>query len=333
MVKSPLSFHARRVAALIALVSVAACGSCNCSVPALISAVTPGGVQTPAPGAPTPAPGAVPTPVPTPGVVLPPGVVPPVVPPPAAVLSCNQAAGTVALGPALSPFAILAASTVTNTGNTLVTYAAGAVTGGVNDDLIGVSPGTAVVGFYPPGVDTDGPNAIYAAGYNNTPGVPLAAQGALTTAYNTLAGQAATTVFPGGQDLSQAAVPGHPTGTLPPGVYKSPSTASIAAGNLTLDGGGNPQSTFVFQIGSGLTTTLNGIGSGNIVLTNGATPCNIYWQVGSSAVLGGATFYGNVLALASVTLTSSTQFTGRALARTGAVTISTASLITNPGGK
>ena len=61
-------------------------------------------------------------------------------------------------------------------------------------------------------------------------------------------------------------------------------------------------------------------------LINGASACNIYWQVGSSAVLGGQTFYGNVLALGSITLTSATQFTGRALARTGAVTISIASL-------
>jgi len=70
----------------------------------------------------------------------------------------------------------LAGSTITNVGNTLVTYAPGAVTGGTNDDLIGVSPGTAVTGFYPPGTDTDGPNAIYAAGYNPNAAVPAAAQ-------------------------------------------------------------------------------------------------------------------------------------------------------------
>ena len=85
-----------------------------------------------------------------------------------------------------------------------------------------------------------------------------AGQLALTTAYNTLAGIASTTVFPGGQDLSQAIVPGHPTGTLPAGVYASASSMGILAGNLTLDGGGNPQSVFIFQAGSALTTTLNG---------------------------------------------------------------------------
>jgi hypothetical protein len=310
-----------QLAALVAAVSLASCGACNCNVPGFTAGA----------GAPVVV-GAVATPVPAPGVVLPPGVIPPVATPPPSALSCNQAAGALALGPALAPFALLAGATITNTGNTIVTYAAGATTGTFNDDLVGVSPGTSVVGFYPPGAITDGLNAIYAIGYNNTPAVPLAAESALTTAYNTFAGVAATTVFPGGQDLSQASVPGHPIGTLPPGVYKSASTVGIFAGNLTLDGGGNPQSTFIFQVGSALTTTLGGGATGNIILTGGASACNITWQVGSSAVLGGASFYGNVLAQASVTLTTSTQFTGRALARTGAVTISTATLVTNPGG-
>jgi len=312
----------RNLAALAAIVSLSACGACNCSVPGFISALAPG--ATPAPGTPG-----------APVVVLPPGVPLPAPTPPAAALACNQIAAAPAHGPALAPFAILAGATVTNTGNSIVTSASGAVTGSLDDDLIGVSPGTAVTGFYPPGTDASGPAAIYAigAGYTNTPAVPQAAEAALTTAYNTAAGEAATTTFPGGQDLSQAALPGYPTGTLPAGVYKSASTMGIIAGNLTLDGGGNPQSTFVFQVGSAFTTTLNGGASGNIILINGASACNITWQVGSSAVLGGASFYGNVLALASVTLTTSTQFTGRALASTGSVTIATASLITNPGGK
>lgn len=302
-----------RFAAVMAVISLSACGACNCSVPAFNGVVTP---------------------VITGGLVLPGGVAPPAPLPPAAALACSQGAGSIPLGAALAPFAILAGSTVTNTGATVVTYAAGAVTGSLNDDLVGVSPGTAVVGFYPPGAITDGPSAIYAvgAGYTNTPGVPLAAQNALTTAYNTAAGLAATTTFPGGQDLSTASVIGHPVGTLPPGVYSSPTTLAIASGNLTLDGGGNPQAVFVFQAGTALTTTLNGVAGGNVILTNGAEACNIYWQAGSSATLGGASFYGNVLALTAVTLTSSTQFTGRALARNGAVTISTASLVVNPGG-
>jgi hypothetical protein len=67
-------------------------------------------------------------------------------------------------------------------------------------------------------------------------------------------------------------------------------------------------------------------------LINGASACNIYWQVGSSATLGGATFYGNVLALTAITIPTAAQFTGRLLARNAMVSISAPSLITNPGG-
>jgi hypothetical protein len=313
-------FHVRQTAAVVALAFLSACsgsGCGSCTVPAFNAAV------------PTPSPGATPTPV---GAT--PSPTPPVV-----TLSCSQGAGSIPLGAALAPFAVLAGSAVSNVGNTLVTFAPGATTGAFNDDLVGVWPGTAVTGFYPPGTVTDGTNAIYAAGFNTNTAVPQAAQGALTTAYNTAAGRAPTATFVAPVDLSQVSVPGHPVGTLPPGVYKSPSTLAIAAGNLTLDGGGNAQSVFIFQAGSTLTTTLNGGTSGNVILTNGASPCNVYWQVGSSATLGGATFYGNVFAFSSITLNAST-FTGRALAGgsalgTGAVSIPVAggSLITNPGGQ
>ncbi len=235
------------------------------------------------------------------------------------------------LGPALAPFAVLGATAVSNVGNTNVGFAAGATTLGVDDDLIGVSPGTAITGFYPPGTDTDGPNAIYGAGYNPNAAVPLAAQNALTVAYNTAAGTASTATVAG--DLSQATVPGHPTGTLPPGVYTSTSFLTIANGNLTLDAGGNAQGVFIFQMASTLTTSANGATAGNVILAGGANACNVYWQVGSSATLGGASFSGNVLANVAITISAAT-FNGRALARTAAVSIPAAggSLITNPGG-
>jgi type VI secretion system secreted protein VgrG len=236
-------------------------------------------------------------------------------------LSCNQsttAPNAIVLGPALAPFALLAGSTITNVGNTFVTY-----TGTTHDDLVGVSPGTAVTGFYPPGTVADGPNSIYAATFNTNTAIPAAAQSALTTAFNTAAAKPSTATVAG--DLGGQ--------TLSPGVYTSTSTLAIASGNLTLDGGGNSSSIFIFQIASGLTTVLNGSAGGNVLLQNGASACNIYWQVGSSAVLGGATFNGNVLAQASITI-NATTFNGRALARTAAVSIPviSGSLITNPGG-
>jgi len=297
-------FRSSSLIALAALLAITGCGGgCgNCTVPPVNGATLP-------PGGPTPTPGPAP-------------------------LSCNQGAASIPLGPALAPFAVLAGSTVTNVGNTLVTYAPGATTGAFNDDLVGVSPGTAITGFYPPGTVTDGINAIYGAGYNTNAAVPLAAQNALIAANLLVGAKPATTTFAGGTDLATASVPGHPTGTLPPGVYASASTLSIMSGNLTLDGGGSAQSVFVFKIASGLTTTLGGAASGNVLLTNGATPCNIYWQIGSSAVLGGATFNGDVLANQSITINAST-FNGRALASIGAVSIPVAggSSITNPGGQ
>lgn len=330
MLKTTLRFaQTYRVGALMGLALLSACSgsSCgSCAVPAFNAAVptpTPGATPTPVGATPSPTPTPTPTPTPAPPVLL----------------ACNQGAGSIPLGAALAPFAVLAGSAVSNVGNTLVTFGPGATTGALNDDLVGVWPGTAVTGFYPPGTVTDGPNAIYAAGYNPNTAVPQAAQGALTTAYNTAAGRAPTATFVAPVDLSQVSVPGFPTGTLPPGVYKSASTLAIMAGNLTLDGGGNAQSVFIFQAGSTLTTTLNGGASGNVILTNGANACNVYWQVGSSATLGGATFYGNVFAFSSITLNAS-NFTGRALAGgsalgNGAVSIPVAggSKITNPGGQ
>lgn len=292
MFDTPRFLHVRRLVSLLALASLAACGCGNCTVPPFHSGVGAG--VTPAP-----------------------------------LSACSQGASAIVLGPALAPFAVLAGSAGSNVGNTLVTYAPGAVTGGVNDDLIGVWPGTSWSGFYPPGRDTDGPNAIYAAGYNPDTAVPQAAQGALTTAYNTAALEPGGTTVAG--DLGGQ--------TLTPGVYKSTSTLLIQSGNLTLNGLGNPQSVFIFQIGSGLTTILNGTAGGNVILSNDASACNIYWQVGSSATLGGATFYGNVFAFSSITV-NATTFTGRALAGgsalgDGAVSIPVAggSLITNPGGQ
>jgi type VI secretion system secreted protein VgrG len=321
MKQTPRLLSILRLAALVILIAPAAlvacsgsggCGS-NCTVPAF-NGTGPNPVITPTP-----------TPIPTP-----------------APLSCTQnttVPNAIVLGPALAPFALLAGSTITNVGNTFVTY-----TGTTHDDLVGVSPGTAVTGFYPPATVADGPNSIYAATFNTNTAVPLAAQNALTTAYNAAAGKPANASFPGGQDLSTASSGASTcgpsgnlacaTGTFPAGVWASLSSFAIGTGNLTLDGGGNAASIFIFQMPSTLTTVLNGGTSGNVLLVNGASACNIYWQVGSSATLGGATFFGNVLANQSVTI-NAPSFTGRALARVAAVSIPVigGSLITNPGGQ
>ena len=186
-------------------------------------------------------------------------------------------------------FAVLGGSTVTNTGPTVM-----------NGNL-GVWPGSAITGF-PPGVVV-APGTIHAGD-----AVAQTAQGDTTTAYNALAGMACGTNL-SGQDLGGL--------TLTPGVYCFNTSAQLT-GVLTLNGLGNSQSVFVFQIGSTLTTATGS--SVNVI--NGTQDCNINWQIGSSATIGVNTaFRGNILALASITMNTTASLLGRALARNGAVTL------------
>ena len=201
----------------------------------------------------------------------------------------QTSAQAVSMGAAQS-FAVLAGSTVTNTGPTTV----------VGD--LGVSPGLAVTGF-PPGVVTGG--VIHTGD-----AVALQAQQDTTTAYNDLAGRACNNDLTG-QDLGGL--------TLTPGVYCFSSSAQLT-GTLTLDAQGDPGAEFIFQVGSTLTTA----SSAAVRVINGAQTCNVLWQVGSSATLGTTTaFVGDLLALASITLNTGATVIGRALARNGAVTMDT----------
>jgi type VI secretion system secreted protein VgrG len=106
--------------------------------------------------------------------------------------------------------------------------------------------------------------------------------------------------------------------TLTPGVYSFSSSAQLT-GNLFLNFLGNPNSTFVFQIGSTLTTA----SGSSVSATTGAPGENVFWQVGSSATLGTTThFQGSIIADQSVTLnTGATISCGRAIALVGAVTM------------
>ena len=191
------------------------------------------------------------------------------------------------LGTATS-FAVLAGSTITNTGSSVV-----------NGDL-GLSPGSAVTGF-PPGVVNGGTHIA--------DGVALQAKNDLVTAYNDAANQTPfvdmTGVNLGNQNLS-------------PGVYHFSSSAQLT-GPLTLSGFG----VFIFQIGSSLTTA----SASSVLLTNGAQACGVYWQVTSSATFGTATaFQGTVMALQSITMNTGATLIGRALARNAAVTLDTNTL-------
>jgi len=186
------------------------------------------------------------------------------------------------LGTATS-FAVLAGSTITNTGPTVIHGA------------IGLSPGSAVTGF-PPGTATS---------THKTDAVARQAKTDLVTTYNDLASWGAT------RSMTGLNLGGK---TLTPGVYTFSSSAQLT-GTLTLSGNG----IFIFQMGSTLTTASNS----RVLVTNGAQGCGVYWKVGSSATLGSGTqFKGTIIALTSITMvTGATILPGRALARNGAVTL------------
>lgn len=186
-------------------------------------------------------------------------------------------------------YSVLAGSAVTNTGFSVL------------GQSVGLSPGlpAAITGF-PDGIVQ--PPATIAAG----DAVTLQAQIDLVTAYNDAAARPTTATVSadlGGQ-------------TLVAGVYTG--GALGLTGQLTLNGQNDPNSVFVFQAASTLTTA----SASSVLLINGANPCNIFWQVGSSATLGtNSDFIGTILALTSITLTTDADVEGRALARNGAVTL------------
>lgn len=186
------------------------------------------------------------------------------------------------LGTAAS-FAILAGTTVTCTGASVIT------------GDIGVSPGSAVTGFPAPCTNI---GSIRVPPASNQPKLDL------TAAYNNAAGQDCDQVLTG-MDLGGK--------TLTPGTYCFSSSAQLT-GTLTLNGAG----VYIFQIVS----TLNTAPGATVSLINGASACNVFWQVGSSASLDTTTtFAGTIMALTSISLNNGASIAGRALARNGAVTL------------
>jgi hypothetical protein len=196
---------------------------------------------------------------------------------------------TVDLGTA-EDFSVLGGQTVTNTGPSVLA------------NSVGVSPGTAIVGF-PPGV-VEPPGTIEAG-----TSVAAQAQADSTAAY----------LDADSRPLNETTTPDLTGLTLVGGVYAGPSQSPLSlSGTLTLDGEGNPNSVFIFQTDS---TLITGPGS-TVSLINGAQACNVFWQVGSSATLDtGSTFVGNILALTTITVADSVTVQGRALAQNGEVTL------------
>jgi hypothetical protein len=186
-------------------------------------------------------------------------------------------------------FVVLAGSTVTNTGASVLSA-----------DL-GLHPGTSVTGF-PPGI-VNGTQHV-------TDATALQAQSDLTTAYLDTAGRTPVTTVP--TELGGT--------TKTAGVYDSAAGTFGITGTLTLDAQGDANSVFIFKTASTLITA----GASSISLVNGAQACNVFWQVGSSATLGtDSIFKGNIMALTSITATTGANIEGRLLARNAAVTLDT----------
>jgi subtilisin family serine protease len=192
-----------------------------------------------------------------------------------------------------SDYAILAGSTVTSTGPTTV------------DGDLGLSPGSAVTGA---------PSLLGGGMQNIANPAAVQAKADLVTAYNDVAGQTPATPVAG------SVLGGL---TLGPGVYSG--GALDLTGTLTLDAQGDPAAVFVFQAASTLITA----SASTVKLINGASACNVFWQVGSSATLGTTTsFQGSILALTSMTLNTGATVNGRLLARNGAVTLDSNAITT-----
>ena len=199
----------------------------------------------------------------------------------------------VGLGTADS-FAVLAGTTITNTGPTTIT------------GDVGLHPNDSVTGF---------DDVTLSGELHLADAVAEQAKVDLVTAYDDAAGRTPVTTVAtelGGE-------------TLVGGVYDSADGTFGITGTLTLDAEGDPDTVWVFQAASTLITATDS----DFDLINGADACNVYWQVGSSATLGtGSEFVGTIMALDSITLTTEATVEGRVLARNGAVTLDT-NTITN----
>jgi LPXTG-motif cell wall-anchored protein len=196
--------------------------------------------------------------------------------------------GPIGLGTAQT-YGTLAGSAITNTGPTTV-----------NGDL-GVSPGSSISGF------TGAPDGTNVGAVHDNDAAALQAQNDLTTAYNNAAG-----LTPSSSGLAELSGM-----SLTPGVYSGGALSLSDNGTLTL-AGTSASSIWVFQAASSLT-----IGSAtHIIITGGATACNVFWQVGSSASIGtSAQFVGTVMAAQSITAATGATISGRLLASSAAVTL------------
>jgi hypothetical protein len=200
-----------------------------------------------------------------------------------------------------APFVILAGAAVTTTGGGIINGDVGASP--IAGSAIGVTCAQVNGTIY--AVDASGPPCAQIE-----PTLLTTAKNDLMTAMTTTAGLPnPTEVNPGGGNLGGL--------SLAPGLYKITTTTLITGSNLTLAGTGANDDVWIFQCAQDLQ-----LGSGiKVILTGGAQAQNIFWQVGTSAVLGTfSVFNGTILASQAITMNTSSTMNGRALAFTAGVT-------------
>ena len=196
-------------------------------------------------------------------------------------------------------YSVLAGSTVTNTGPTTISGSAGG--------SVGLSPGTSFTGSA---------SVTMSGSVHIADGAASTAKADLVTAYNDLG-------IPTPTILSSPDLAGR---VVVAGTYKTSAGTFSNSGKLTLDAKGDPNAVFIFQAESTVITST----ASSMALTNGAQACNVFWRVGSSATLGAnSTFIGSVIALTSITATTGAKILGQLLARNGAVTLDTNTIINN----
>ena len=226
-----------------------------------------------------------------------------VVAPLAALLYPPLVSATPLLGSDLASFTVLGASTVTNVPTSTIV------------GNVGVSAGTALPGFsFVSGTATSDPQVTGGLVHSNT-AVAQPAQLQLDTAITNLGLLGPGTLL--AADLTLA-------GTLAPGVYTVPAGTSNLTGTLTLDGGGNANAAWVFQMPSTLITSDNSV----VNVINTGSGAGLYWNVGSSATIAfNTTFLGNILAVTDINMiTSARDLCGRVLAANGQVVLDQNSL-------
>mgnify|MGYP005838836013 CR=1 FL=1 len=223
-----------------------------------------------------------------------------------ALAASFPAQGALILGDDLDSFTVLGSSTVTNTPTSTIAGNVGVwSSGGAN----------AITGFNSlSGVAVSDPQVTNGQVHAGT-ALAQSAQGQLTTAMSNLSSLGEGTM------LSLADLSGL---TLAPGVYTVPAGETNLSGSVTLDGEGNADAAWIFQMPSTLITSPNSV----VNVINTGSGAGLFWNVGSSATIDvNSTFLGNILASESITMnTTATDVCGRALASNGAVTLDQNSL-------